>query len=202
MLFRSQTLAPELRWIGKRNGKVHHVADYMGASREEKELRIEEILGICSRHSYTHLFAGYGFMAEDADFIQAVEDAGVVFVGPSSRVIRKAGSKDEAKQLARKLGVSVTPGEDRICALTLIRKAGENPLEQFKTWIQQHQLLLSKQFESKTLEEQADELIQAVASMQIELISIEEIQQETKIQLGKLWQEFPGRRIQIGRAHV
>ena len=63
-----QTLAPELRWIGKRNGKVHHVADYMGASREEKELRIEEILGICSRHSYTHLFAGYGFMAEDADF--------------------------------------------------------------------------------------------------------------------------------------
>ena len=104
-----QTLAPELRWIGKRNGKVHHVADYMGASREEKELRIEEILRICSRHSYTHLFAGYGFMAEDADFIQAVEDAGVVFVGPSARVIRKAGSKDEAKQLARKLGVSVTP---------------------------------------------------------------------------------------------
>ena len=122
-----QTLAPELRWIGKRNGKVHHVADYMGASREEKELRIEEILGICSRHSYTHLFAGYGFMAEDADFIQAVKDAGVVFVGPSSRVIRKAGSKDEAKQLARKLGVSVTPGEARICALTLIRQAGENP---------------------------------------------------------------------------
>ena len=192
-----QTLAPELRWIGKRNGKVHHVADYMGASREEKELRIEEILGICSRHSYTHLFAGYGFMAEDADFIQAVEDAGVVFVGPSSRVIRKAGSKDEAKQLARKLGVSVTPGEDRICALTLIRKAGENPLEQFKTWIQQHQLLLSKQFESKPLEEQANELIQAASSRQIELISIEEIQQETQIQLGKLWQEFPGRRIRL-----
>ena len=31
-----QTLAPELRWIGKRNGKVHHVTDYIGASREEK----------------------------------------------------------------------------------------------------------------------------------------------------------------------
>ena len=46
-------------------------------------------------------------MSEDAEFLQAVEDAGVVFVGPSSRVIRKAGSKDEAKQLARKLGVSV-----------------------------------------------------------------------------------------------
>ena len=102
---------------------------------------------------------------------------------PSSRVIRKAGSKDEAKQLARKLGVSVTPGEDRICALTLIRKAGENPLEQFKTWIQQHQLLLSKQFESKTLEEQADELIQAASSMQIELISIKKSSRKHKFNL-------------------
>ena len=108
----------------------------MGATREEKELRIEEILGICSRHSYTHLFAGYGFMAEDADFIQAVEDAGVVFVGTSSRVIRKEGSKDEAKQLALTLGVSVIPGEDRLCAMTLIRKAEENNLDQFNNWIQ------------------------------------------------------------------
>ena len=98
-----QTLAPELRWIGKRNGKVHHVADYMGASREEKELRIEEILGICSRYSYTHLFAGYGFMAENADFIQAVEDAGVVFVGPSARVIRKADRKTKQSNLPANL---------------------------------------------------------------------------------------------------
>ena len=192
-----QTLAPELRWIGKRNGRVHHISDYMGTSREEKHLRIGEILGICSNHRYTHLFAGYGFMAEDADFVQAVEDAGIGFVGPSARVIRKAGSKDEAKQLARRLGVSVTPGEDRICSLTLIRKAGEEPNERFQQWIREHKLPIAEDLQGKSLEDQADELIRAAASIQLDLISIPEIQQETRTRLEKLWKEFPGRRIRL-----
>ena len=114
-----QTLAPELRAINNRREQVHHVPDYIGATKEERLKSIEQIINICKKHSYTHLFAGYGFMAEDAEFVKLVENEGISFVGPNSKVIQQAGSKDEAKQLARSLNVSVTPGEDRIAAKTL-----------------------------------------------------------------------------------
>ena len=136
-------------------------------------------------------------MAEDAEFVQEVEDAGIRFVGPSSRVIRKAGSKDEAKLLARSLGVSVTPGEDRICALALIRKAGETPQESFQHWIKEHQLLVTVDWSEGSLEDQAEGLIRSARSKQIDLISIPEIQQETRVQLKKLWEASPGRRIRF-----
>jgi acetyl/propionyl-CoA carboxylase alpha subunit len=46
-----------------------------------------------------------------------------VFVGPSSRVVRRAGAKDEAKKLARSLGNAVIPGVDDVAARALLRKA-------------------------------------------------------------------------------
>ena len=61
-----QTLAPELRSLSNRSEKVHHVPDYMGTNKGERLQRIEQIINICHEHAYTHLFAGYGFMAEDA----------------------------------------------------------------------------------------------------------------------------------------
>jgi len=80
-----QTLAPELRAISNRREQVHHVPDYIGATKEERLKRIEQIINICKKHSYTHLFAGYGFMAEDAEFVKLVENEGISFVGPNSR---------------------------------------------------------------------------------------------------------------------
>ena len=91
---------------------MHRVPDYMGVGQAEKQQRIREIVEIAVAHGYTHVFAGYGFMAEDAAFIEAIEQAGVGFMGPSSRVVRQAGAKDEAKKLARALGNSVIPGVD------------------------------------------------------------------------------------------
>ena len=126
-----QTLAPELRAIKNRGKQVHNVPDYIGSTKEERINRIEQIINICKKHSYTHLFAGYGFMAEDAEFVKLVENEGISFVGPNSRVIKQAGSKDEAKQLARALNVPVTPGEDRIAAITLLKTAGDSPKEYF-----------------------------------------------------------------------
>ena len=116
-----QTLAPELRAIRNRRKQVHHVPDYMGATKEERVERIEQVIDICHENGYTHLFAGYGFMAEDAEFVERIENAEISFIGPNSKVIQQAGSKDEAKQLARSLNVSVTPGEDRIDALKIRR---------------------------------------------------------------------------------
>jgi len=53
---------------------------------------------------------GYGFLAENPDFASAVEDAGLVFVGPPSRVIRDLGDKTRARQIMRSAGVPVIPG--------------------------------------------------------------------------------------------
>ena len=109
---------------------MHRVRDYTGAGQEEKQERIREIVAIGVDHGYTHVFAGYGFMAEDAEFIAAIEAAGLGFVGPSSRVVRQAGAKDEAKKLARSLGNAVIPGVDDVSARALLRRAkGRKALE-------------------------------------------------------------------------
>jgi acetyl/propionyl-CoA carboxylase alpha subunit len=52
---------------------------------------------------------GYGFLAENADFAAAVQDAGLVWVGPPRDVLRAAGDKLEAKRIARNAGVPVVP---------------------------------------------------------------------------------------------
>ncbi len=53
---------------------------------------------------------GYGFLSENPDFVDAVERAGLVFIGPSAEAIRAMGLKDAAKALMEKSGVPVVPG--------------------------------------------------------------------------------------------
>ena len=53
---------------------------------------------------------GYGFLAENADFAEAVIDAGLIWVGPKPDSIRAMGLKDAAKMLMQSAGVPVTPG--------------------------------------------------------------------------------------------
>ncbi|MDE3121828.1 MAG: ATP-grasp domain-containing protein [Paracoccaceae bacterium] len=55
---------------------------------------------------------GYGFLSENPDFVEAVEAAGLVFIGPSARAIRAMGLKDAAKRLMAGAGVPVVPGHD------------------------------------------------------------------------------------------
>ena len=154
-------MAPELRAIKNRREQVHHVPDYVGVTKEERLKRIEQIINICKKHSYNHLFAGYGFMAEDAEFVKLVENEGISFVGPNSKVIQQAGSKDEAKQLARSLNVSVTPGEDRIAALTLLKTAGVSPGEYFHKQIKKHDLIVDENWEALEPLDQAEIILQA-----------------------------------------
>ena len=192
-----QTLAPELRRLKNRQAQVHHVPDYTGTSREERLARMDEIVRISTENGYTHLFAGYGFMAEDAEFVQRVEEAGLVFVGPGSSVIHRAGSKDEAKQLARRLGVSVIPGEDRISARTLLRKAQNDPQTHLQKIVQQHGLELPEEWRSGEPLEQAEAVLQAAYRKRVDLFSTEDLIQETGRCTSEIWTDRPGRRIRL-----
>jgi excisionase family DNA binding protein len=58
------------------------------------------------------LHSGFGFLAENADFAEAVEAAGIRWVGPPAAAIRAMGDKGAARRLATKLGVPVIPGYD------------------------------------------------------------------------------------------
>ncbi|MEM7179467.1 MAG: biotin/lipoyl-containing protein [Spirochaetota bacterium] len=188
-----KTLAPELR--GFRFPKnIHRVPDYMGAGAEEKKQRIQQILGIAKDNGYTHIFAGYGFMAEDFEFIEAIEKSGVAFMGPGSHVARQAGAKDEAKKLARKIGVSVTPGIDNVSALALLSKAKDKAALE-KTAKDND---LSFQYDDgKELADNAEDLLLASYSKGIDIISVSDLQQEAEKQVEEIWKKFPKNRIRF-----
>ena len=74
----ARALSPEVRIMDPHH--VHPVADYSGASKDEREERIRQIIAICNTHGYDYVFAGYGFMAEDAHFVRSLEEAGLRFI--------------------------------------------------------------------------------------------------------------------------
>lgn len=78
----------------------------------ESYLDIDAVIGAAKRTGADAIHPGFGFLAENADFAQAVADAGLIFVGPSPDVIRSMGSKQRAKQIARDAGIRVIEGYD------------------------------------------------------------------------------------------
>ncbi|MDE3112572.1 MAG: ATP-grasp domain-containing protein [Chloroflexota bacterium] len=73
-------------------------------------LRIERLVETAKRTGCEAVHPGYGFLSENADFAQAVADAGLVFVGPPASVQRSLGSKTEARRIAASVGVPVAQG--------------------------------------------------------------------------------------------
>ncbi|MCB2062348.1 MAG: acetyl/propionyl/methylcrotonyl-CoA carboxylase subunit alpha, partial [Novosphingobium sp.] len=76
----------------------------------ESYLRGDRIIEAALATGTEAIHPGYGFLSENADFAQAVIDAGLVWVGPSPASIRAMGLKDAAKKLMAEAGVPVTPG--------------------------------------------------------------------------------------------
>ena len=68
----TNALAPELRTLTDPD-RVHRVPDYTGATKEERNKRIQQIIRIAHDNGYNAIFAGYGFMSEDADMVEAME---------------------------------------------------------------------------------------------------------------------------------
>ncbi|MEM9147220.1 MAG: biotin carboxylase N-terminal domain-containing protein [Pseudomonadota bacterium] len=76
----------------------------------ESYLRAEAILEAAKATGADAVHPGYGFLSENPDFAEAVEAAGLIWVGPPAAAIRAMGLKDEAKRRMEAAGVPVTPG--------------------------------------------------------------------------------------------
>ena len=73
-------------------------------------LNIPRIIQLAKKHGADAIHPGYGFLSENGDFARACEEAGIQFIGPSSKVLDMMGDKLSAKQMAVECGVPTTPG--------------------------------------------------------------------------------------------
>ncbi|MCB1387246.1 MAG: acetyl/propionyl/methylcrotonyl-CoA carboxylase subunit alpha [Nitratireductor sp.] len=80
------------------------------ATGREPYLLASRILEAAKATGAEAIHPGYGFLSENPDFVEAVEKAGLVFIGPSAKSIRAMGLKDAAKALMEEAGVPVVPG--------------------------------------------------------------------------------------------
>ncbi|CAH0338849.1 acetyl-CoA carboxylase biotin carboxylase subunit [Rhizobium sp. CECT 9324] len=85
----------------------------IGPARANMSYRNQQaVLGAALSFGADAIHPGYGFLAENAEFAAACEKEGIIFIGPSSKVIHQMGDKIEAKKIAKKAGVPTVPGSD------------------------------------------------------------------------------------------
>lgn len=90
-------MADDAVWIG-------------GSAPKDSYLRGDAIIAAALSTGAEAVHPGYGFLSENPEFVEAVEAAGLVFIGPSAKAIRAMGLKDAAKALMEDAGVPVVPG--------------------------------------------------------------------------------------------
>jgi acetyl-CoA carboxylase biotin carboxylase subunit len=105
-------LADEALWIG-------------AAPAEESYLKVDKLLEAAHRTGAEAIHPGYGFLSENAEFAQAVQDAGLVWIGPPAEVIAAMGDKAAARKRMQAAGVPVVPGYQGPDDLTAMRSAAE-----------------------------------------------------------------------------
>jgi acetyl-CoA carboxylase biotin carboxylase subunit len=96
-------LADEVREIG-------------GPKVTESYLNLERILEVATATGCDALHPGYGFFAENAGLVKRIEDAGLIFIGPSSASIALMGDKLAARRVAAEAGVPLLPATDAVAS--------------------------------------------------------------------------------------
>ena len=81
-----------------------------GSTPAESYLDIAKIIAVAEKTGADSVHPGYGFLAENADFAQAVLDAGLVWIGPPPKAIENLGDKAKAKHIAEKANAPLAPG--------------------------------------------------------------------------------------------
>jgi acetyl/propionyl-CoA carboxylase alpha subunit len=190
-------LAPELRQLTD-NRRVHRVPDYTGASKEERVERMNQIVRIAHDNGYDSIFAGYGFMAEDEEFVACIEKAGLTFIGPNSITQARAGKKDEAKRTALEVKVSVTPGINNVTARTLVTKhktraailalAAANGIKVDPKAVEDASL---------PLEDLADQVLMAAYAKGLDLYTIDELGLQVQHEVAEMFKKYPQSRVRL-----
>ena len=120
-------IARTCRRLGVESATVHSSADrdslhvktvgesieLGGAAAADSYLKIDAVIAAAKATGAEAIHPGFGFLAENPAFTQAVEEAGLVFIGPTADVIERLGDKASAKQEAIKAGVPVIPGSEK-----------------------------------------------------------------------------------------
>ena len=81
-----------------------------GDTSAETYLRIDKLIDVAHRAGADAVHPGYGFLAENADFAEAVGKAGLVWIGPTPQAIRDLGDKVTARHIAQRAGAPLVPG--------------------------------------------------------------------------------------------
>jgi acetyl/propionyl-CoA carboxylase alpha subunit len=193
----ANALAPELRQLTD-TSRVHRVPDYTGASKEERVERMNQIVQIAKDNGYDSVFAGYGFMAEDEEFVATIEKAGLKFIGPNSITQARAGKKDEAKRTAVEVGVSTTPGVNNVTARTLVAK--HKTREAILALARANGLTLEPKVEKDaklSLEDLADTVLMASYAKGVDLYTIDELGEQVKREVAEMFKKFPQSRVRL-----
>jgi acetyl-CoA/propionyl-CoA carboxylase biotin carboxyl carrier protein len=81
-----------------------------GTTAAESYLRIEKLIEVAKQAGADGVHPGYGFLSENADFAEAVIEAGITWIGPTPDAIRKLGDKTQARHIALAVGAPMAPG--------------------------------------------------------------------------------------------
>ena len=90
--------------------RVADEAIWLGDGPRSDYLNIEKVIKAARKSGADAIHPGYGFMAENPEFAKACEDAGIVFIGPTSEVITNLGNKVIAREIMAGADISMTPG--------------------------------------------------------------------------------------------
>lgn len=116
------------RELGIKTVSVHSDADkeslaalmadetvHIGPSQAAKSyLNVDAVITAAKSSGADALHPGYGFLSENANFVEAVEAAGLIFIGPSAHAIRTMGDKAAAREAAKRAGVPTVPGSEGV----------------------------------------------------------------------------------------
>ncbi|WP_035779127.1 biotin carboxylase N-terminal domain-containing protein, partial [Arthrobacter sp. 35/47] len=83
-----------------------------GSASADTYLNIPKLLDVAARAGADAVHPGYGFLSENADFAEAVQGAGLTWIGPSPDAIRSLGNKVTAREIAVRAGAPLVPGTD------------------------------------------------------------------------------------------
>jgi acetyl-CoA/propionyl-CoA carboxylase biotin carboxyl carrier protein len=99
-----------------------------GVTPAQTYLDIAKLLEVAARSGADAVHPGYGFLSENAEFAEAVTEAGLTWIGPSAQAIRQLGDKIAAREVARRVGAPLVPGRPVACADDVAVFASEHGL--------------------------------------------------------------------------